>query len=108
MEEVMYDTSEMAWQEAEGYPPGAEIRVLREGGASEGRTVLLRLPPKWEMEAHAHTTVEQHYVLEGEYESQGQVLVAGSYQLIPRKTNHGPFATKSGAVILVIWDAVGT
>ena len=108
MKEVMYNTSEMAWQEAKGYPPGAKIKVLREEGPSQGRTVLLRLPPNWEMEAHSHTTVEQHYILEGEYEIQGKAFVAGSYQLIPRKTDHGPFATKSGAVILVIWDSVGT
>ena len=108
MKEVMYHTDEMAWQEAKGYPAGAKLKVLREGGPSAGRTVLLKLPPDWEMEAHSHTTVEQHYVLEGENESQGKIFTAGSYQLIPRKTDHGPFVTKSGAVILVVWDSVGT
>ena len=108
MEEIMYHTGEMAWQDAKSYPPGAKVKVLREGEPSEGRTVLLKLPPNWEMQAHSHTTVEQHYILEGEYESQGKVFPAGTYQLIPRKAEHGPFATKSGAIILVIWDSVGT
>ena len=84
------------------------LKVLREGGASEGRTILLKLPPNWEMRSHSHTTLEQHYVLEGAYESQGKVFSAGSYQRIPKKTNHGPFTSRSGAVVLIMWDPVGT
>ena len=104
MKETIYNTNEMAWQEAKEYPSGAMVKVLREGGPAEGRTILLKLPPEWEMEAHSHTTVEQHYVLEGEYRSQGKVFPAGSYQFIPRETNHGPFTVGPSTVILVIWD----
>ncbi len=107
MKSLVYESEEMEWEETKDYPPGAKSKVLREGGASEGRTILLKLPPHWRMKAHSHTTVEQHYVLEGEYESEGKVFAAGSYQLIPKKTDHGPFTTQSGTVVLIIWDPVG-
>jgi anti-sigma factor ChrR (cupin superfamily) len=58
------------------------------------------------MEGHSHTTVEQHFVLEGEYESEGKVYKAGTYRLIPEHETHGPFKSSKGAVILVIWDPV--
>jgi anti-sigma factor ChrR (cupin superfamily) len=106
MGEIIRNTNEMEWERATDYPTGAEIKVLRHGDAAMGRTVLLRLPPKWRMSAHSHTTAEQHFVLEGGYESQGRVFGVGSYRLIPRETEHGPFTTRSGAVILVIWDPI--
>jgi hypothetical protein len=56
------------------------------------------------MEGHSHTAVEQHFVLEGEYESEGKVYKAGTYRLIPQHETHGPFKSSQGAVILVIWD----
>jgi anti-sigma factor ChrR (cupin superfamily) len=106
--EIIYNTEEMEWQPAKNYPSGAQVKVLRQGDASQGRTILLKLPPNWQMSAHSHTTIEQHFVLEGEYESQGKVFGAGNYRFIPRETSHGPFSTKIGAVILVLWDVVGS
>ena len=106
MEEVIRTINEMEWQQASNYPAGAEMKVLREGDGSHGRTILLRLPSGWQMSAHSHTAVEQHYVLEGQYESHGETLGVGSYQLIPNGVDHGPFSTESGAVILVVWDPV--
>lgn len=108
MEDTVLRTNQMAWQQARDYPEGAEVKVLREGKASQGRTVLLKLPPGWQMYAHSHRTLEQHYVLEGEYESEGRVFGPGSYQRITKGTDHGPFSTESGAVILVVWDPIGT
>ncbi len=107
MKEIICDTNEMKRATASDHPSGAEIKVLRHGDTSRVRTVLLRLPPNWQMSEHSHTTAEQHFVLEGSYESQGRVFGVGSYRLIPRETEHGPFTTESGAVILVIWDPIG-
>ena len=104
MNEIIYNVRERAWQSAAGYPPGAEAKVLREGGNGIGWTILLKLPPGWSMNAHSHRTTEQHYVLEGEYEIENQVFSVGSYQLIPEGTCHGPFFTRTGAVLLVVWD----
>jgi quercetin dioxygenase-like cupin family protein len=66
-------------------------------------TVLLKLPPGFEMQSHSHLFVEHHYVLEGEYESQGKRFPAGSYRVIPRQADHGPFRSADGATVLVLW-----
>ena len=56
------------------------------------------------MDAHAHMTTEQHFVLDGHYESEEKEYGPGSYRLIPKEINHGPFTSESGAIILVVWD----
>lgn len=56
------------------------------------------------MEAHSHNSVEQHYVLEGQYEIEGKVYSKGTYQLLPAGYEHGPFTSEKGAIVLVIWD----
>jgi anti-sigma factor ChrR (cupin superfamily) len=102
--ELAVDASEMAWETPTGYPPRISRKVLRRGSAGEPRTALLKLDPGFEMNAHAHVYLEHHYVIEGEYESQGKRYPAGAYRMIPRHENHGPFRSTRGAVILVIWD----
>ena len=98
----IYD--EDSWEEAHGYPAGTKIKTLRdEDGA---KTVLLKLPKGFRMESHAHMYNEQHLVLSGEYESSGEVFPFSTYRLIRAGDNHGPFTSKTGAVILVIWDPV--
>ena len=52
----------------------------------------------------SHLTTEQHFVLDGEYESEGKLYGSGSYRLIPAHVDHGPFVSKNGALVLVIWD----
>ena len=103
MNEINVNTNDIDWQEAEGYPPGAMEKVLHDGKDSAPKTCLLKIGPGWKMEAHAHVFTEMHYVIEGEYEGQNQVYPAGTFRLIPKETNHGPFRTQTGATILVIW-----
>ncbi|MDZ7623716.1 MAG: cupin domain-containing protein [Ignavibacteriaceae bacterium] len=98
----IYD--ELGWKKATGYPVGTRIKVLRdENGA---KTILLKLPAGFHMDSHTHIYNEQHVVLEGEYESEGKIFPSGTYRLVPAHKDHGPFASKSGAVILVIWDTI--
>ena len=104
MEEITINYEKMKWTEAPGYPEGSKIKILREGGPGEGKTFLRKIKRGFKMEGHSHTTVEQHFVLEGEYESEGKVYKAGTYRLIPEHETHGPFKSSKGAVILVIWD----
>ncbi len=102
MKENFLNTDEMEWQDARGYTEGTKIKVLRdEEGA---RTILLKLPAGFDLEGHTHIRTEQHFVLEGEYEANGKTYGAGTYQLIPAQTSHGPYTSKTGAVLLVIWD----
>jgi anti-sigma factor ChrR (cupin superfamily) len=58
------------------------------------------------MDSHTHIYDEQHMILEGEYESEGKVFPSGTYRLIPAHKDHGPFSSKKGALILVIWDYI--
>jgi anti-sigma factor ChrR (cupin superfamily) len=103
MPEITRDTNQMEWKQTNAYPDGTMIKVLREEG--EARSVLLKLPPGFRIDAHVHTDTEQHFVLEGEYESQGVEHGPGTYQCIPAHASHGPFSSRAGAVILIIWDA---
>jgi hypothetical protein len=104
MEEITINYEKMKWTDAPGYPEGSKIKILREGGPGEGKTFLRKIKRGFKMEGHSHTTVEQHFVLEGKYETEGRVYKAGTYRLIPKHETHGPFKSSGGAVILVIWD----
>lgn len=104
MEEITINFEKMKWTDALGYPEGAKIKILRKAGPGTGKTFLRKIKRGFKMKGHSHTTVEQHIVLKGEYESDGKVYKAGTYRLIPQHETHGPFKSSIGAVILVIWD----
>ena len=106
MEEVSLNYQEMEWEKAETYPSGTMMKVLRRDERGQPLTIILKLKGGFEVGAHSHIGTEQHFVLEGEYESEGRVYEAGSYRLIPVETPHGPFTSTKGAVILVLWDVV--
>jgi len=102
MQELSVNYHEMEWAEATGYPAGTKIKMLRKQG--ESQTFLLKLPAGFDLESHTHIADEQHFVLDGEYKSDGKKYGTGSYRLIPARTDHGPFISQFGATILVIWD----
>ena len=96
----LFDDS--GWQDAREYPAGTRKKVLR---AEQGmKTVLLKLPEGFYMTSHAHVTAEQHVILKGEYISEGKLYHEGTYQIFKAHENHGPFESKHGALVLVIWD----
>lgn len=104
MEELSVNYQEMQWEEARGYPSGTLMKVLRRDEKGEPLTVILKLGEGFDMQGHSHMGTEQHFVLEGEYESEGRIYRTGSYRLIAKKATHGPFRSEKGAVILVAWD----
>jgi anti-sigma factor ChrR (cupin superfamily) len=95
----------MAWKEDRSYPSGTMTKVLRDEGGM--RLMLLKLPPGFRMKAHTHIFSEHHFVLEGEYETGGEEHGPGTFQYIPAHTNHGPYSSRDGAVVLVIWEGLG-
>ena len=102
MVDMIVNWNTIPWQDAEeGYPKGTKTKMLRDD--AEGRTVLLQLPAGFRMEGHTHIKNEQHFILKGEYEINGQEYDTGTYQLIHANMTHGPFTSKTGAEILVIW-----
>ena len=102
MEDYFINYHKINWQEAEGYPEGTKIKILREEDSA--RTFLLKIPPGFDMEAHSHMTNEQHFVLEGHYKSEGKNYGTGTFRFIPKGIDHGPFTSENGAIILVMWD----
>ncbi len=104
MLQVIVNVNDMDWEPAEGYPKGTLWKVLRDDNGR--KTVILKLAPGFKMEPHTHTCMEQHYILEGSYEIDGQTFGVGTYQLIPPDFTHGPFYSKDGAVLLVVWDPI--
>jgi anti-sigma factor ChrR (cupin superfamily) len=97
----IYD--ELGWNNAKGYPVGTRIKTLRD--ENDAKTILLKLPIGFHLDSHTHIYNEQHIVLEGEYESEGKIFSSGTYRFISAHKDHGPFTSKTGAVILVIWDS---
>ena len=95
---------EKHWEDAKDYFPGTKRKILRDENGR--RTVLLKLPPGCVIPPHSHITTEQHFVLEGEYVSNGKTYPKGSFQLISPGEQHGSFKSEKGALILIIWDPI--
>jgi len=104
MKEVSINVSDLAWEQAEGYPSGTQRKVLLWASASQPKCVLLKLPAGFDVPGHSHMFAEHHYVLEGEYESLGNRYRPGHYRMIPEHTDHGPFRSPTGALVLVVWE----
>ena len=99
---MILNSNAMEWQEAgEGYPTGTKIKLLRDD--DNGRTAILQLPKGFKMESHSHIKDEQHFVLKGQYEIGEIAYKQGTYHYIHHKVTHGPFTSKTGAEILVVW-----
>ncbi len=103
MNAISLNQNDLEWQPATGYNHGVEEKVLSIGGSIAPRVILLKISPGWHMERHSHRFTELHYVLEGQVESEGKKYPAGTFRIIPKVTEHGPFSSETGAVVLVIW-----
>lgn len=103
MNEATLNTSAMAWDVAEGYPKGAMQKELTDGSGPTPRAILLKIEPGWIMTEHSHVFTELHFVVEGEYQIGENVYGEGTFRMVPKHTNHGPFSTSKGAVVLVVW-----
>ena len=103
MNSIDIEANDIEWKDAIGYPPGAQEKVLNSGSEMSPRSILLKLPPGWSMDSHSHSHTELHYVMEGNYESGNKIHASGTFRIIPKEVEHGPFTTKTGAIILIIW-----
>lgn len=90
------------------FPGRGEVKVLREEPHGGAKTMLVRLPPGGRIEPHTHLGVVQHYVVEGEYHTNGRTFETGSYRLLPKNANVAPITTHNGVTILIIYDPVAS
>jgi anti-sigma factor ChrR (cupin superfamily) len=99
---MIVNSDAIEWQEAgKSYPEGTKIKLLRDD--DDGRTAILKLPKGFKMESHSHIKDEQHFVLKGQYEIGEIAHREGTYHFIHHGLTHGPFTSKIGAEILVVW-----
>jgi anti-sigma factor ChrR (cupin superfamily) len=107
MEEIIFRTVDMKWQELREFPGRGEVKVLRDDSMTGGKTLLVRIPSGGEINPHSHRGIVQHYVVEGQYRTKGQVFGPGSYRLMPAHHDVSPMTTESGVTILMMYDPVG-
>ena len=104
MEKMINLFDDENWEVANGYPQGTMAKVLRDD--KKAKTVLLKLPKGFFMAPHSHLTTEQTFLIEGEYVIAGENYSPGSYQIFSPGDEHGPFESKNGAIVLVVYDSI--
>lgn len=107
MEEIIRYTPDMGWEDLRFFPGRGQVKMLRDEPPVGARTIIVQLPPGAEIVPHTHLAAVQHYVLEGEYETEGKTFAAGTYRLMPKNFDVAPISTKGGVTILMIYDPRG-
>jgi len=105
MKEIIHYPGAMVWRKLREFPGTGEVTVLREEGSGGAKTIIVRLLAGGQIVPHSHVGVVQHYVLEGEYETQGKILGKGAYRFLPGRADVSTIFTKEGVTILMIYDA---
>lgn len=108
MEKVIRHSGEMVWETLREFPGRGEMTTLRDEGKGTARTIIVRLPASGQIVPHSHVGAVQHYVLEGECETEGKLLGKGTYRFLPKHADVSAIFTKEGVTILMIYDAVST
>lgn len=108
MKEVICHSGEMVWEALREFPGKGEMTTLRDEGKGKASAIIVRLPAGGQIVPHSHVGTVQHYVLEGECETEGKLLGKGSYRFLPKHADVSAIFTKEGVTILMIYDAVST
>jgi CBS domain-containing protein len=102
--EVVCLTPDIVGEPSALLPGDATVATLRDDSKSGATTLLVRLPPGGRIEAQVLFGEVQHFVLSGQYESEGTQFRAGTYRLVP-KGEVPAITSHEGAVFLLIYDA---
>jgi quercetin dioxygenase-like cupin family protein len=89
------------------FPKGCEIAVLHGDPGKPNADVFLRVPPKYEIPPHWHTSAERMVLVSGEMKIEysghpASVLKVGSYAFGPAKAPHKATCADAGACVLFI------
>lgn len=104
MLEMTFNTAEMHWQTTREHFDASRVKVLRDDGPQQARTLVVRLEKGNRIRPHSHFGTVQHFVLEGEYESEGRIFGPGVYRLFPEHANIPEITTLFGATLLIVYD----
>ena len=105
-EEIIHHTQYMGWGELCEFPGPADVKILREQAQCGAKTMLVRVPAGGKILPHSHRGVVQHYVLDGQCETEGKLFGSGSFRLMPKHAEIAPITTEKGVTILMIYDPV--
>jgi hypothetical protein len=106
MKDIVHHTAYMGWSELREFPGPADVKMLREEPATGAKTMVVRIPAGGEISPHGHRGIVQHFVLDGQYESEGQLFGSGSYRMMPAHYDVASILTKQGVTLLMIYDPV--
>ncbi|MCO6429440.1 MAG: cupin domain-containing protein [Deltaproteobacteria bacterium] len=96
----------LEWERLTEFPGEGEVKYLRHHEPNKASTILVRLPAGGCISPHGHTAAVQHYVLEGEYESEGKIYGAGTYRLLSGRSDAAEITTQNGVTILMVYDPI--
>lgn len=105
MKDLVRYPGDMLWEALREFPGKGEVTVLRDEGKGKAKTIIVRLPAGGQVLPHSHVAPVQHYVLEGECETEGKTLGRGAYRLMLEHADVSTILTKDGVTILMIYDA---
>ena len=105
-QEIVHHTLYTGWRKLDEFPGEGEVKVLREESNRGAKTMVVRLPAGGKIQPHNHLGVVQHYVIDGQYETQGKTFETGCYRLFPKNAEVTPISTKHGVTIMMIYDPV--
>ena len=106
---IELDTETLPWTETliGGHPPGVVMKVLRTVEET-GETMLLEsIVPRWDYPViEYHSCAEELFLIDGDiWLGNSGTMRPGSYLYRPAYYTHGPFYSRSGAVILAWLEA---
>ena len=82
--------------------PGIAAKLLTGDPDTKTHTVLARWDPGSGLPRHAHPSLEQMYILEGECESEGEVYGPGTLIISPAESEHGPYKVGDEGMLTLV------
>lgn len=106
MQEIEHHPLYTSWRDLREFLGTGEVKMLREEPLGGAKTMLVRLPAGGRIEPHTHLGSVQHYIVEGEYRTDGREFETGSYRLLPKNADVAPITTHRGVTILIMYDPI--
>lgn len=102
----IFETAHLKWQRLAEPPGDVDAMILRINPRTGARTLLVRIPPGGTIVAHTHRAAVQHFVIEGEYQTEGITLKAGTFRLLPENADVSAITSEGGATVLMVFEPI--
>ena len=98
----------LKWEGPQELRGNAHVKILRQDPSTGSKTYLVRLAPAANVSFDPHSSTTQHYLLSGEYESQGVVYREGTLRVIPEGSKSARITTTLGVTFLLVTEPART